>query len=85
MRQHADNQAELERDARDHERERDARSQEADVLLARHHRFAEAVALFQVAIALGAVAALTRLRLVWFASMLLGGAGLALFALPFLG
>jgi hypothetical protein len=85
VRQHADGAADLERDARDHERERDERSHEADALLARHHRFAEAVALFQVAIALGAVAALTRLRLVWLASMLLGGAGLALFALPFLG
>ena len=85
VRQHAEGEAELERDARDHERERDERSHEADALLARHHRFAEAVALFQVAIALGAVAALTHLRLVWLASMLLGGAGLALFALPFLG
>jgi len=85
VRQHAEGEAELERDARDHERERDERSHEADALLARHHRFAEAVALFQVAIALGAVAALTRLRLVWLASMLLGGVGLTLFALPFLG
>jgi hypothetical protein len=85
VRQHADGQVELERDARDHERERDERLHEADVLLARHHRFAEAVALFQVAIALGAVAALTRLRLVWLTSMLLGGAGVVLFALPFLG
>ena len=84
-RQHADGQADLEREAREHEHERDQRSYEADTLLARHHRFAEAVALFQVAIALGAVAALTRLQIVWLASMLLGGAGLVLFALPFLG
>ena len=52
-------------------------------LLARHHRFAQAVALFQVAIALGAVAALTSLRLVWVGSLLIGAVGLVLFALPF--
>ena len=60
------------------ERERDAKSKEADALLERHHKFANAVALFQVAIALGAVAALTRLRLVWIGSILLGLAGLVL-------
>ncbi len=85
LREHADGETELQRQAREHERERDERSHEADALLARHRRFAEAVALFQVAIALGAVAALTRLRVVWLASILLGGAGLVLFALPFLG
>lgn len=84
VRRHADGAADLEREAREREHERDERSRDADALLARHHRFAEAVALFQVAIALGAVAALTRLRPVWMVSMLLGGAGMTLFALPFL-
>lgn len=83
IRQHADNQGDLEREARDRERERDERSHEADELLRRHHRFADAVALFQVAIALGAVAALTRIRLVWMGSMLLGAAGIVLFASAF--
>src|SRR5438552_14102136 len=46
------------------EAERDAKDKEADHLLHHHHGFANAVALFQVAIALGAVAALTRNRLV---------------------
>jgi hypothetical protein len=75
---YAREQADLERVARDKERERDERSLEADELLHRHHRFADSVALFQVAIALGAVAALARYRLIWFLSMLvgLGGAGL---------
>jgi hypothetical protein len=59
------------------EHERDRRSEEADHLLHRHHGFANAVALFQVAIALGALAALTRNRPVWFASLGLGGVGLA--------
>jgi hypothetical protein len=44
-----------------------------------HHRFANSVALFQVAIALGAVAALTRVRPVWYASIVVGLSGAALF------
>ncbi len=66
--------------ARDKEKERDAREREADHLLHAHHRYASAVAFFQVAIALGAVAALTRYRLVWLASLAVGLAGLALAA-----
>jgi hypothetical protein len=62
------------------ERARDEKSREADALLDRHHGFAQSVALFQVAIALGAVAALTRQRLVWYGSMVLGAAGALLFA-----
>ncbi len=81
---HAKGEADLEDDARAREHERDERSHEADALLAQHHRFAQAVALFQVAIALGAVAALTRLRVVWFGSIVLGAVGVGLFALPFM-
>jgi len=84
IRRHTDGEAELEAEARAREHERDERSHEADALLARHHRFAEAVALFQVAIALGAVAALTRLRVVWLASLVLGAVGFVFFALPFM-
>jgi hypothetical protein len=65
------------------EKLRDSRSREADHLLERHHGFANAVALFQVAIALGAVAALTRIRPVWYASMLIGLAGVAFLVLAF--
>jgi len=43
--------------------------------------FANSVALFQVAIALGALAALTRNRAIWVASLSLGGVGIALFAM----
>jgi uncharacterized protein DUF4337 len=66
------------------ERERDAKSREADGLLERHHSFADAVALFQVAIALGAVAALTRMRWVWIASLLVAVAGMLMLARPLL-
>ena len=57
------------------------RSREADHLLHQHHGFANSVALFQVAIALGALAALTRNRAIWVASLSLGGVGIALFAM----
>jgi len=72
-------QADLEGIAREKERARDEKSLEADNLLRRHHRFADSVALFQVAIALGAVAALARYRLIWFLSMLVGLSGAGLF------
>lgn len=80
----ANDQAGIRQQAEAKEHERDAKSNEADRLLERHHKFANAVALFQVAIALGAVAALTRLRLVWFGSMLLGFGGLMLSLLEWL-
>ena len=46
--------------------------------------FAHAVAVFQVAIALGAVAALTKSRPVWLGSLFLGAGGLVLFAVAIL-
>ncbi len=61
--------------ARALERERDRASREADHLLDMHHGFADAVTLFQVAVALASVAALTRSRPVWWVSLLLGAAG----------
>ncbi len=76
---YAEEQAEIQKKAREKEKERDEKSTQADRLLHRHHGFANAVAVFQVSIALGAVAALTRSRLVWYGSLLLGIAGAALF------
>lgn len=70
--------------ARELEKERDAKDVEAGGLLGRHHRFAYAVALLQVAIALGAVAALTRRRAMWLFSMGIGVAGLAFFVVAML-
>ncbi|MFY9552621.1 MAG: DUF4337 family protein, partial [Thermoanaerobaculia bacterium] len=51
----------------------------------KHHGFANTVAILQVSIALGAVAALTRNSAVWIASLLLGTGGLALLAFSMLG
>ena len=82
MHRYEEEQKEIQAKAKEKERERDERLKESDHLLHKHHGFASAVALFQISIALGAVAALTRFRLVWFASLLAGGVGIILFALP---
>jgi hypothetical protein len=82
MKRYGEEQAEIQNKAREKERERDEKLQESDHLLHKHHGFANAVALFQVSIALGAVAALTRSRLVWVGSLLAGGAGIVFFAWP---
>jgi hypothetical protein len=71
--------------AREKEKERDAREAEAEHLLHHHHRFAVAVALFQVSIALGAVAALTRQRLVWLGSLAVGLGGIVALLVGLLG
>jgi hypothetical protein len=84
VQRYAAEQKEIEHAAREKEHERDDKSSEADRLLARHHRFATSVALLQVGIALGAVAALTRQRAIWAASGLLGATGAALFLVTLL-
>ena len=81
---YAAEQKEIETKAREKEKERDAKIEESDHLLHRHHGFAYAVAIFQVSIALGAVAALTRSRPVWFGSLVLGLSGIVLAAWTFL-
>lgn len=74
-------QQEIQKEAQAKERARDEKSKEADRLLERHHGFANAVALFQIAIALGAVAALTRAQTVWTGSLLVGVGAIVLFSL----
>jgi len=76
-------QQSISNDAKKLEKERDEKSSEADELIHRHHKFAAAVAIFQVAIALGAVGALTRLRIVWIASFCSGVVAIIYFLLPF--
>lgn len=73
----------LEKEARALEQERDDKLNEADHLLHSHHGFAYAVTLFQVSIALGAIAALTRARSVWIGSMSIGLGGIVLFVIYF--
>lgn len=74
-------QAAIAATAKKKETERDAMSAEAAHLLHQHHQFASTVALLQVAIALGAVAALGRMRAIWIASLLLGLGATVLFVL----
>ncbi len=51
---------------------------EAEHLKKAHEMFAQSVAFIQVAIALGAISALTKLKPVWLMSILVGAAGLVL-------
>ena len=83
-RRYAIEQEEIKSKAEALERERDGKSREGDYLLHQHHGFANAVALFQVAIALGALAALTRNRLVWLGSLSLGAVGAGFFVVRLL-
>ncbi|HEX7192180.1 MAG TPA: DUF4337 domain-containing protein [Thermoanaerobaculia bacterium] len=84
QKKYAEEQQEISAEAKKLEHERDEKSKEADELIHRHHKFAAAVAIFQVAIALGAVGALTRIRLVWIVSLVAGIIAIVYFALPFL-
>jgi len=72
-------QDELERAAKELEKSVDASGMRADESLERHHRFAISVTIFQVAIALAAIAALARRRPLWFVSLGVGAAGLFFF------
>ena len=83
-RRYTQEQEEIQKMAKEREAERDQKSREADGLLVRHRGFANAVALFQVAIALGAVAALTGARAVWWGSVVTGLSGIILFSQQFL-
>jgi len=79
IKKYATEQKEIEKAAREKEQARDEASREADELLERHHHFANSVAFIQVAIALGAVAALTQARLVWYGSLGIGAVGTVMF------
>ena len=60
---YGEEQREIEKITRQMEHERDAKSEEGDQLFQQHHRYTISVAIFQIAIGLGAVAALTRVQL----------------------
>jgi len=62
-------------------KESNARSEQ---LMERHHRFAIAVTLLQIAIALSAIAALTRRRSLWFLGMAVSVGGLVVFGVGLL-
>jgi hypothetical protein len=59
-------------------------SEEAEQLAHRHHRFAGAVTLLQIAVALSAIAALARSRAIWFLSLVTAGGGMVFYLDGFL-
>jgi hypothetical protein len=74
---------EIQRRARKLEEDVKESNQRCDALMEHHHRFAIAVTLLQIAIALSAIAALTRRKLLWFVGMAVSAGGLAMFAWGF--
>ena len=74
----------ISKNATELEQQRDEKSGEAERLLSQHEIFAAAVALLQISIALGAIAALTSSRLVWFGSVGLGAVAAVLLLFPLL-
>lgn len=77
-------QAEISTDAKNRESLAERHAGEAEHLVHRHHRYASAVALLQIAVALSAIAALSRARALWILSLFVAAAGTAAFADGFL-
>ena len=73
-------QKEIEAEAKKLEQEVKERDEESEGFIHRHHRFAMAVTIFQIAIALSAIAALTRRQPMWWLSMVVGASGLVFLA-----
>ncbi len=70
---------EVEKEARALEKDSEEKGKASEEHFHRHHRFALAVTIFQVSIALAAIAALARRRPLWLASMAVGAGGLFYF------
>lgn len=66
-------------EARRLEEKRDEANRACSDLMVHHHRFAIAVTLLQIAIALSAIAALTRRKPLWYLGLGVGGAGFLMF------
>ncbi len=76
-------QEEIEAEAKKLEAEVKERGERGEEFFHHHHRFALAVTVFQVSIALAAIAALTKRRPLWLVSMAVGAAGIFYFAKGF--
>ena len=63
-------QAEIQKQAQELEAKEKEHNETSDKFLERHHQFALAVTLFQIAIALGAIAALSRRHSLWWLGLL---------------
>jgi hypothetical protein len=76
--------AEYESDKEGIQKEAEAKEHEAEHELKTHQVFAKSVTLFQIAIAIGAISALTKRKRFWFVSLACGLAGLWFFVEAFL-
>ena len=74
---------EIQKTARELEAKVKENNERSEALMEHHHRFAISVTLLQIAIALSAIAALTRRRPLWFLGMAVGVGGLAMFVRGF--
>ncbi len=77
-------QGDLQTEAGKLEKEREEKDGETNDLMKKHHIFAYCVTFTQVAIALSAIAALTRRRPMWYLSLAVGAIGLVFFLSGFL-
>jgi len=77
-------QDEIAGEARRKEQEAKRATGEAEHFTHRHHRYASSVALMQIAVALSAIAALSRNRLLWTLSILVAASGAIFFVDGFL-
>ncbi|HEX3480525.1 MAG TPA: DUF4337 domain-containing protein [Kofleriaceae bacterium] len=75
---------EIEAKAHHYEAQKDEDNERSEALMERHHRFAFSVTLLQIAIALSAIAALTRRQLMWYLGLGVSVAGAAMFVLGWL-
>jgi hypothetical protein len=76
--------AEIRRQAEENEKAVGEWNEKSEHSLHLHHQFAKSVTIFQVAIALSAIAALARRRFAWWVSLAVGAAGAAFFVMGLL-
>jgi MoxR-like ATPase len=77
---YGEEEQEISKAATELEKEVKKNTELSDKSMEHHHRFAYSVTMFQISIALAAVAALSRQKLVWFAGLFIGVVGLIYFA-----
>jgi hypothetical protein len=81
--QYKKEQDDIQKEAQKLEDEVKTHDAEGEEYFHHHHRFALAVTVFQVSIALSAIAALTKRKPLWYVSMVVGAAGAVYFAKGF--
>jgi uncharacterized protein DUF4337 len=77
---YGEEEQEISKAATELEKEVKKNTELSDKSMEHHHRFAYSVTMFQISIALAAVAALSRQKSVWFAGLFIGVVGLIYFA-----